>query len=85
MRPDSYGWHGNVILYRDGLNLTESGCIDLPCVEPRGAVRAQFGTLEVMGVHLALTRGTQAKQIKALQNHAERHRGPLIIAGDFNE
>lgn len=85
MRPDSHGWHGNVILHRDGLNLIESGRIELPCVEPRGAVRARFGALEVVGVHLALTRGTRAKQIRALKNHAERHRGPLIIAGDFNE
>lgn len=85
IRPDSHGWHGNVILHRKGLNPVESSRIDLPCIEPRGAVRARFDTLEVVGVHLALTRGTRGKQIKALQDHAEQHQGPLIIAGDFNE
>lgn len=85
IRPDSHGWHGNVILHREGLNPVESGRIELPCVEPRGAVRARFGVLEVVGVHLSLIRGTRAKQIKALQNHAARHHGPLVIAGDFNE
>lgn len=85
MRPDSHGWHGNVILHREGLNLIESGRLALPCIEPRGAVRARFDTLEVVGAHLALTRRTRAKQIKALHHHAMGHRGPLIIAGDFNE
>lgn len=85
MRPDSHGWHGNVILHRERLNPIESGRIDLPCVEPRGAVRARFDALEVVGVHLALTRGTRVKQIQALQNHAAQYDGPLIIAGDFNE
>lgn len=85
VRPDSHGWHGNVILHRQGLPPIDSGRINLPSVEPRGAVRARFDTLEVVGVHLALTRGTRVKQMHALQNHAAGHNGPLIIAGDFNE
>lgn len=53
--------------------------------ESRTTVRARFDALEVVGVHLALMRRTRAKQIHALQNHAAGHRGPLIVAGDFNE
>lgn len=84
LRPDSHGWHGNVILHRAGLEPDETGRIALPCLEPRGAVRARFGTLEIVGVHLALTGGMRRRQMQVLQAHAARQPGPVIIAGDVN-
>ncbi len=81
IRPASHGWHGNAILYR-GLRLAHAGRVELPMLEPRGAVRAQFHGLAVIGAHLGLTRAIRRRQIDALCAAMD---GPSIIAGDFNE
>ncbi|WP_324755213.1 endonuclease/exonuclease/phosphatase family protein [Roseovarius sp. Pro17] len=86
-RPLSHGWHGNAILYRERtLSLEGSSRIELPSLEPRGAVSALFGTprLEVIGVHLALARSIRAGQLKALRHHLIKADHPVLIAGDFN-
>ncbi|APE46009.1 hypothetical protein BOO69_20870 (plasmid) [Sulfitobacter alexandrii] len=87
LRPDSHGWHGNVILYRDALSLADTGRVELPALEPRGAVRAQFDRpgLGVIGVHLALTGSVRRRQMAVLGAHGAAARTPLIVAGDFNE
>ncbi len=87
VRPLSHGWHGNLILYRDqSLILQDSTRIELPSLEPRGAVSALFGTpqIEVIGVHLALARSIRAGQLKALRRHLITTDHPVLIAGDFN-
>lgn len=86
-RPQSHGWHGNAILYRDhALNLKRSTRIELPSLEPRGAVSALFATpnLEVIGVHLGLARRSRTGQLTALRRHIEGSDHPVLIAGDFN-
>jgi endonuclease/exonuclease/phosphatase family metal-dependent hydrolase len=86
-RPESHGWHGNLILYRDqSLVLTGSARIALPSLEPRGAISARFGApgLEVIGVHLALGRGMRMRQLSALGHHVASADHPVLIAGDFN-
>ncbi len=80
-RPASHGWHGNAILYR-GLRLAHADRLELPTLEPRGAVRARFHGLTVVGAHLGLTRALRRRQITALCKTID---GPTIIAGDFNE
>ncbi len=97
VRPDSHGWHGNLILYRDqSLVLTDSARIVLPSLEPRGAISASFGApglegvdqpppdIEVIGVHLALARRIRARQLDALAKHIEAADHPVLIGGDFN-
>lgn len=81
VRPASHGWHGNAILYR-GLRLTHAGRLELPTLEPRGAVCAEFAGLTVIGAHLGLTRALRRRQLDAL---CQAINGPTIIAGDFNE
>lgn len=86
-RAESHGWHGNLILYRDrSLVLTDATRIELPSLEPRGAVSARFGPndLEVIGVHLALGRGMRMRQLEALGRHVTAADHPTLIAGDFN-
>ncbi len=83
----SHGWHGNAILFREPrFSLVGKGKINLPTLEPRGAVSAIFETpvFEVVGVHLGLTPGTRQKQLRALAKHIAGSERPVLIAGDFN-
>lgn len=86
-RPRSHGWHGNAILYRSrDCRLDSAGRIELPMLEPRGAVnlRLREPQIEVIGVHLGLTRRTRIRQLVALKGHIDRTDCPVLIAGDFN-
>lgn len=86
-RPDSHGWHGNAILYRtSGVQVTQTTRIDLPSLEPRGAVSVRFGQsgLEVIGVHLGLTKRNRMAQLRALGRYLNAADHPVLIAGDFN-
>lgn len=87
--PDSpsHGWHGNAILFRKSrFKLVGNGKINLPALEPRGAVSAVFETplFEIIGVHLGLTAGMRQKQLRALANRILDVEWPVLIAGDFN-
>lgn len=87
IRPRSHGWHGNAIFYRqEGLDLKQSNRIHLPTLEPRGAVAARFARpgVEIIGVHLGLTRRIRARQLSALRAYMERADHPVLMAGDFN-
>jgi len=87
VRPDSHGWHGNVLFVRNPYLITESRRIDLPSLEPRGAVSAllERPRVEIIGVHLALDPVTRRRQIARLasDNRAKSH--ATIVAGDFNQ
>ena len=82
----SLGFHGNAILLRRGLGLTEARPIPLPGLEPRGAVciLTESG-LRVVGVHLGLMRRHRRAQIAALLETLARDPRPTAILGDFNE
>jgi endonuclease/exonuclease/phosphatase family metal-dependent hydrolase len=87
VRPQSHGWHGNVILVKHKFQVESSGRIDLPHVDPRGAVWATLSEprLEVIGAHLGLTPGTRRRQLGVLGNRVLESCDPIIVAGDFNE
>ncbi len=82
----SIGWHGNAILVRKGMRVSETQRIDLPGLEPRGAVSAVIeGKLRIVGVHLGLMRRYrhgQLRQIRAAIAHCNK---PTAVLGDFNE
>lgn len=86
----SLGWHGNAMLYGPQLAPLTADKIELPGLEPRGAILAEFdtplGTLRVVGTHLGLLRRYRLLQLKAIMKHL-RKRAPMptVIAGDFNE
>lgn len=86
----SMGWHGNAILVREGVLLLDSERLDLPGLEPRGAVLTHLETTEgglyVVGAHLGLTRRFRRRQADAIRAAlAARPEGPAVIMGDFNE
>lgn len=69
-RPRSMGWHGNAILVRRTLAVGECHALDLPTLEPRGAVCVEIGEGEarfrVIGTHLDLSGLRRRDQVRAL-------------------
>ena len=85
----SLGWHGNAILARPGFDLCGLERLDLPGLEPRGAVIADLEgptALRIVAVHLGLLRGARRRQLDAIREALQRHAPrPTVILGDFNE
>lgn len=86
----SLGWHGNAMLVRQRVRIGHTQHLDLPGLEPRGAVLAELetklGRIRVVGLHLGLIRRYRLLQVKAIMRHVARLPDtPLILAGDFNE
>lgn len=85
------GWHGNAILVRSHIEVTDAEAIDLPTIEPRGAVMAEMivagAPLRVIGMHLDLSGIRRRQQVLRILDHIERrHRAmPTVIMGDTNE
>jgi len=87
----SHGWHGNVILYREGsCKVGNVHKITLPGFEPRGAVLVDFDfadlPLRIIGAHLGLLKSSRARQAEAILNaaHPVGDRA-VILLGDTNE
>lgn len=92
LTPDAVGlgWHGIAVLKRPGVIVENIRRIDLPALEPRGAVILDIvhkgQALRIVGVHLGLLRGNRRKQISYITDQlAQMGKRPTIIAGDFNE
>ena len=86
----SLGWHGNAILVRQGVEVAGIDRIELPGLEPRGAVMARLkttdGPLVVVGVHLALLRRWRRLQLATIRSRlAGDAMSCSVVAGDFNE
>jgi endonuclease/exonuclease/phosphatase family metal-dependent hydrolase len=88
-RPASIGWHGNAILVRDGIEITDAEPVHLPRLEPRGAIcahlRVEGRSLYVVGMHLDLSGIRRLHQIEAVCAHLHGRKGPAVVLGDFNE
>ncbi len=88
--PVSLGWHGNAILIRPTTKVVRIVHLDLPGLEPRGALVADLdtatGPIRVAGVHLGLLRRSRRLQLTRLIGClADLPPRPTIITGDFNE
>jgi endonuclease/exonuclease/phosphatase family metal-dependent hydrolase len=85
----SIGWHGNAVLVRPGIRLAGLERLDLPGLEPRGAIIADLdgpGPLRLVAVHLGLMRSARRRQLDAIRQAVLRHPPrPTVILGDFNE
>lgn len=84
-----HGWHGNIILFRQG-TVTAAQQLSLPGVEPRGAVAIDLtlksGPLRIIAAHLGLLRNSRAKQVEMLLSVARASDDrPTLLMGDFNE
>ncbi|MBL4597925.1 MAG: endonuclease/exonuclease/phosphatase family protein [Rhizobiaceae bacterium] len=91
VREHSLGWHGNVILARKGMEIEKAWRIDLPVIEPRGAVAADINlggrSVRCVATHLGLLARIRKQQVRKIITslHDEPGDLPTIIAGDFNE
>lgn len=84
--PVSLGWHGNAMLVRKGTVVDAVHRLDLPGLEPRGAIAVDLAHLRVVGVHLGLLRGSRQKQLHAIVEFLDDlDDRPTVILGDFNE
>ncbi|WP_375172735.1 endonuclease/exonuclease/phosphatase family protein [Pseudooceanicola sp.] len=86
----SLGWHGNTMLARPGIEVDSLHHMDLPGLEPRGAIRADLttplGPLRVIGTHLGLIRRDRLRQLGAISRMLARlDDRPTLLAGDINE
>ncbi|WP_306153308.1 endonuclease/exonuclease/phosphatase family protein [Roseovarius sp. MMSF_3281] len=86
----SLGWHGNAMLVRDAVQVIETAHINLPGLEPRGAIRAELATplgpLRVIGMHLGLVQRYRLLQLGAINRAlAVLPLRPTVFAGDFND
>lgn len=86
----SLGWHGNALLTAPHITVEATEQIDLPGLEPRGAILADLhgrhGQITVVATHLGLTRRFRRRQLQAINRAlAARPARPTIILGDFNE
>ncbi|MCV2868564.1 endonuclease/exonuclease/phosphatase family protein [Defluviimonas sp. WL0002] len=86
----SLGWHGQAILLRQGIEVTEIRRILLPGLEPRGALMAELACdglrFRIIGAHLGLLRRYRLMQMAAIRAAVSaRAVMPTAILGDFNE
>ena len=84
-----HGWHGNVVLFREG-TVTHLSRVVLPGVEPRGALVVDLdlpaGPLRVVAAHLGLLRRSRALQVETLLATIKSGDGrPTFLMGDLNE
>jgi endonuclease/exonuclease/phosphatase family metal-dependent hydrolase len=85
----AHGWHGNLILTRDA-KVEDVHRLDLPGLEPRGALVADLqtarGPLRVIATHLGLLAASRAVQARRLLDQiAGMDDRPLLLMGDLNE
>ncbi|HEU4987830.1 MAG TPA: endonuclease/exonuclease/phosphatase family protein [Rhizobiaceae bacterium] len=85
----AHGWHGNVVLFREGV-VTGAHQLSLPGVEPRGAVVVDLsmptGPLRIIAAHLGLLRRCRARQVATILSAAKADdRRPVLLMGDLNE
>ena len=90
-RPRSIGWHGNALLVRRDFDVLDTHPIDLPMLEPRGAVCADIlaggQRIRVVGAHLDLSGLRRHDQMRAIMKHCENceEQYPMVLMGDFNQ
>ncbi|UZD90094.1 endonuclease/exonuclease/phosphatase family protein [Cognatishimia activa] len=86
----SLGWHGNAMLASPDVEVCDTGHINLPGLEPRGAIYADLqtpiGEIRIVGLHLGLLRHYRLLQIAAIVRHLRQlPYMSTVFAGDFNE
>jgi len=85
------GWHGNAILVKHHVGLIDCKALDLPTLEPRGAVMAELligdKPLRVVGMHLDLSGLWRRRQMRAILDEiaSRPQQMPTILMGDTNE
>ncbi|TCZ55985.1 endonuclease/exonuclease/phosphatase family protein [Roseicella aquatilis] len=88
---DGLGWHGNALLVRPGTTWRLDR-LELPGVEPRGAVIAELlapgaaGPIRVVAAHFGLLRRCRARQVETILDALTQGADiPTLLLGDLNE
>ncbi|WP_409049781.1 endonuclease/exonuclease/phosphatase family protein [Sphingomonas sp.] len=85
------GWHGNALLVKRHVEVMDVAALELPTLEPRGAVLAEllFGDrpLRVVGLHLDLSGLWRRRQMRFILDAiaARPQPMPTVLMGDTNE
>jgi endonuclease/exonuclease/phosphatase family metal-dependent hydrolase len=85
------GWHGNALLIKPHIGVLDVAALELPTLEPRGAVMAELliadRPIRVIGLHLDLSGLWRRRQLRAICDHVDRrpHKMPTVLMGDTNE
>lgn len=85
------GWHGNAILVKRAVGVIEVIALELPTLEPRGAVMAELMVndrpFRVVGLHLDLSGLWRRRQMRAILDAiaARPQKMPTVMMGDTNE
>ena len=85
------GWHGNAILVKRHIGILDCAVVDLPTLEPRGAVMAELligdRPLRIVGMHLDLSGLWRRRQMRAILDaiDSRRQKMPTVLMGDTNE
>ena len=88
---EGIGWHGNAILVRSHVKVLECLPLDIPSLEPRGAVlmecRVGKHDLRIVGMHLDLSGLWRKRQVRAILDAVTKRpeKMPTILMGDLNE
>ena len=85
------GWHGNAILVKQHVGVLDCAALELPTLEPRGAVIAELlvdeQPLRIVGMHLDLSGLWRKRQMRAILDAIARRpqKMPTVLMGDTNE
>ncbi len=85
------GWHGNALLVKPHVGVLDVAALELPMLEPRGAVMAELlvgdRPLRVIGLHLDLSGLWRRRQMRSILEAIERRtqKMPTVLMGDTNE
>ncbi len=86
------GWHGNALLVKRDVGVIDCTVLQLPMLEPRGAVMAELllpgdRPLRVIGMHLDLSGLWRRRQMRAIFEAIESRsqKMPTVLMGDTNE
>ena len=86
------GWHGNALLVKHDIGILDTWALELPTLEPRGAVMAELllpgdRPLRVVGMHLDLSGLWRRRQMRAILDAIARRpqKMPTVLMGDTNE
>ncbi len=91
LRTRNIGWHGNALLVKRHIGVIDVSAIDLPTLEPRGAVMAELligdRPLRVIGMHLDLSGLWRRRQMRAILHAiaARVQKMPTVLMGDTND
>ena len=85
------GWHGNALLVTRHIGVIDCAALELPMLEPRGAVMAELligdQAIRVIGMHLDLSGLWRRRQIRCILDAiaSRRQQMPTVLMGDTNE